>query len=53
MGDHMYRAATALITLGGLALLLALMSGIAIVTKADPLISDDPGKTVVSQSLRR
>lgn len=53
MGKKRSRGATAVMTVAGLALLLALMGGVALVTKTEPLVSEHGGNTFVSERLGR
>ena len=47
------RGATALMTLAGLIFLLAVIGGVAILTRSEPLVSEPAGEAVVSETLGR
>jgi hypothetical protein len=53
MGKKRSRGATAVMTVAGLALLLAVASGVALVTKTEPRVAEHGSKTFISERLGR
>lgn len=49
MGKKFNRCVTAVMTVAGLALLLALMGSVAFVTRSEPLLSDPTAGVIVSE----